>query len=817
MPSLPSYADVAVFAAVPGLLTYRIPESLRDQVCPGQRVVVPLGTRKARGVFVRRAGKPPARVKPREILEFRDAEPVLPEDLLELGAWISTYYFALPGEVYRAMLPLRAETRERWTLQMTRKGREGLEALSSQLLRVGARETEAQVLTILSTGSGAEAEGLRRKVKGLTTPLLLKWVRAGLLESQRDEIARKSRESAWYCLPGILPRHPLRVSPPLKRILEHLKDVNGPVEQAALLKSTRAKLYHLKQLRDEGLVVASDKPPAAGPEDGERDPEVIEKLTPAQEKVFDRIESCLAENCFRVMLLHGVTGSGKTEIYLRSIQRVLSQGRSALMLVPEITLTPAIQLLFAARFPGVVALLHSGLGDRERQREWWRIRRGEARLVVGTRSAALAPVRNLGLVVVDEEHDPSYKQQEEPRYHGRDVAIVRARGRGVPVLLGSATPALESFWNARQGKYELLELPERIEGRPMASVEVLDMRREFRETHSADPLSERLGRELKAELERRSQAMILVNRRGYAWFLFCRSCGRSEGCRNCSIALTYHRHDRRLVCHYCGHRSLVPKVCSSCGSEYLHFVGAGTEKLVDLVQARFPGARVGRLDRDVARRRGEYRRILSQFKQGKLDLLVGTQLIAKGHDFPGVTLVGVVASDTALSFPDFRAAERVFQLLTQCAGRAGRAAEPGRVLIQTFYPEHYAIQTAARQDYRAFFEKEIRFRRMMHYPPFTALANLVVRHPNQEKATKLAAKLGRFLAPLCEAKSGLRLLGPGPAPLARLHSQYRMQFVLKAANRRVLNGILGRLSEFLSAERWPRKYLVLDVDPVSLM
>ena len=817
MPSHPSYADVAVFAALPGLLTYRIPKALLDQASPGRRVVVPLGTRKARGIIIGRAGKPPAGIKPREILELWDAEPVLPEDLLELGAWISAYYFAPPGEVFRSMLPLQAETRERWTLQITPKGRERFETLSSQLVREGDRETEAQVLRILSKGSGVDAERLQRQVKGVTKPLLLKWDRAGLLESQREEVARKTREMAWYGLPSSPPPLPNRISPAAKRILEHLKDINAPVAQAVLLKSTRAKLSHLKQLQAEGLVLACDKPPTSGPKDGEEDPEVIEQLTPAQGKVFDRIESRLVENRFRVMLLHGVTGSGKTEIYLRSIQRVLAQGRSALILVPEIALTPAVQMLFAARFPGVVALLHSGLRDRERQREWWRVRRGEARLVVGTRSAALAPVRDLGLVVVDEEHDASYKQQKEPRYHGRDVAIMRARRQGVPVLLGSATPALESYWNAAQGKYELVELPERIAGRPMASVEVLDMRAEFKKTRSAAPISERLINELEVELNRKSQAMILVNRRGYAWFLLCRSCGRSEGCRNCSISLTYHQRDRRLMCHYCGYQSRVPKLCTSCGSEYLHFVGAGTERLMELLQSRFPEARIGRLDRDVAQRRDEYRRVLSRFKQRRLDLLVGTQMIAKGHDFPGLTLVGVVAADAALSFPDFRAAERVFQLLTQSAGRAGRAAEPGRVLIQTFYPEHYAVQTAARQDYRAFYEKEIRFRRMMHYPPFTALANLVLRHPIQEKATQLAARLRRYLGPLCEASSGLRLLGPGPAPLARLHNQYRMQFVLKAANRKVLNVVLGRLFGFLSAERWPRKTLVIDVDPVDLM
>ena len=818
MASKPSFADVAVFAALPNLLTYRIPEDFEKIARPGRRVLVPLANRKTRGIIVRCGGPPHASVTAREILQVVDPEAVLSEDLLELGNWISNYYFAPPGEVFQAMLPLRVETQQRRYLYLTLKGSKRLDDLRLRLLRDAEEVLEGQVLEALADSPGMEAGRLRRRLKVLNAPLLARWIERGLLEVRREEVVRHKRELTLIRLldSDITPTR--RLSPAARRILDLLRQYQAPMSQADLLKAARAKTAHLKKMELEGLLsilqeplewVGSDDKPEIFPS--------IERLTPAQEDILRKIQDRLAENQFRVLLLHGVTGSGKTEVYLRSIASVLEKGRGALVLVPEIALTPSLEHLFSARFPGKVALLHSGLRDRERQEKWWRVRRGEARLVLGTRSAVLAPVADLGLVVVDEEHDPSYKQQETPRYHGRDVAIVRARRAGTVVLLGSATPALESYWNARQKKYELLELRERVEGRPLAKVEILDMRKEFKVTHKSTPISETLREELRVQLERNSQAMILVNRRGYSWFLLCRKCGQSECCQNCSVTLTYHRRERCLKCHYCGYTRSVPDLCGACGSEYLTFVGAGTEKVVELLGSIFPAARIGRLDRDVAHRSGEFRRVLGQFRKGELNLLVGTQIIAKGHDFPGVTLVGVIASDAGLALPDFRAGERVFQLLTQSAGRAGRGPEPGKVLIQTFYPDHYAIQTAARQDYAAFYEKEIRFRRMMNYPPLTALANILVRHRNLKKASALASKLGEFLERICQKNSGLRLLGPGPAPLARLQSQFRIHFLIKAKNRQILNGALAQIPPFCLSERMPGNSLVIDVDPVSLM
>ena len=484
------------------------------------------------------------------------------------------------------------------------------------------------------------------------------------------------------------------------------------------------------------------------------------------------------------------------------------------MLVPEIALTPSAQAQVTERFGAQVALLHSALSENERHAEWWRIRRGDARVVLGTRSAVFAPLSNLGLIVIDEEHDASYKQEETPRYNGRDVALVRARLAGALAVLGSATPSLESFWNAREGKYRLASLRERVEGRRMAEVEIVDMRQEFRETHTQAPVSRHLQLEIEAQLAARHQTMILLNRRGYSWFLLCRSCGQAERCVNCSISLTYHRREHRLICHYCGYSAPVPARCPNCTSEHLQYVGEGTEKVEKKFAELFPGARVARLDRDVARRHGQYQRILTAFRDGEIDILVGTQLISKGHDFPGVTLVGVVSADTGLGMPDFRSAERTFQLLTQAAGRAGRGVSPGRVLVQTFFPDHYAIRLAAAQDYTAFYEKELAFRRAMHYPPFSAMANVLVRSEKKEAALRMSTELGRLMMPPPER---LRVMGPAEAPVPRLHNEYRYQFLIKAASRKVLNELLQRVRSFAAEHKWGATALMIDVDPLTLM
>ena len=812
----PSLVNVAVFAALRDPLTYRVPESMDARV--GQRVLVPLGTRRATGIVLESVARAAPGVKVREILRVLDPAPVLSPELLTLGLWIAEYYLAPVGAVFRAMLPLRAETRrERW-LGLTERGRQRLDELESSLLHEIRAGEEVRFLRYLagpenSTG-GVPLESVRRKFGAAFARLLAQGVADGWLTTSEVERARGQRKIWAVRLAGPLPEHAARLSPVARRIMEALE--HGPVhDHRTLLKEARATLTHLGKLREKGWIELQESP-GGGDSDQGISPSPI-ALSAAQSAILGELTRLMESRRFHPVLLHGVTGSGKTEIYLRLIERALEQGCTALMLVPEIALTPAMQSQFLARFGGQVAVLHSGLSEAERHAAWWRTRRGEARVVLGTRSAVFAPLGNVGLIVVDEEHDASYKQEETPRYHGRDVAVVRARLERALVVLGSATPSLESYFNAREGKYRLLKLEERVAGRPLASVEIVDMRQEFRETHTQVPISRRLKEEIDAQLQTGAQTMILLNRRGYAWFLLCRSCGESIRCVHCSISLTYHRREQRLLCHYCGYTLPIPSKCPACGSEYLHYVGEGTEKLEAKLAEIFPSARVTRLDRDVARRAGSYRKILADFRDGRIDILVGTQLISKGHDFPGVTLVGVVSADQGLRLPDFRAAERTFQLLTQVAGRSGRGEARGRVLVQTFFPEHYAVRLAADQNYEGFYSKEIRFRRMMHYPPCAALANIVAQDTNLEKAARIAKQIGGFLSRVADAAQGFKILGPTSAPLAKIEGRYRIQFLLKSSSRARLNEVLRRLADDCEQRGIPPQSVMIDMDPVSIM
>ena len=539
------------------------------------------------------------------------------------------------------------------------------------------------------------------------------------------------------------------------------------------------------------------------------------ELSARQTEALATVRRQMETGSFGVVLIHGVTGSGKTEIYLRAIEMVLPQDRSALMLVPEIALTPAVAELFVSRFGSRVSVMHSGLSDLEREEQWRRARAGRSQIVIGTRSAVFAPLERLALVIVDEEQDGSYKQDDAPRYNGRDVAIVRAREAGATVVLGSATPAIETRYNAETGKYQLVEIESRIEDRPMPETTVVDMRQEFAETGRQHYLSRRLEEDLALRLEQREQALILLNRRGYSAFVLCRSCGKTIECENCSIVLTHHRRTASLLCHYCGFERPVPRFCPQCASEHLYFVGEGSEKIEEALHRRFPEARIGRLDRDTARGRGRAGAILAAFRSHELDILVGTQMIAKGHDIHLVTLVGVISADIGLAHPDFRSAERTFQLLTQVAGRAGRGTLPGEVVIQTYYPDHYAIRAAAAQDYAQFNQQELRFRKLMHYPPFTVLANILVKSPSAETAAKLTGQLARHLE--SQQRPGAKILGPAAAPIHRLKKDYRYQFLIKASGRRLLRELLVSCRDFARAANFPAASLIIDVDPQSLL
>ena len=801
------YCDVSLPVPLDQPFTYSLPETLRHRVKPGCRILVPFGSRRLTGVVVLCHDDPPG-VETREALRLIDAEPVLDTQLLALGKWISEYYCAPLGEVLRGMLPLASDIRRGKVYSLTDAGRDAARQL---LFDSSPEDPVVQILRLLDRRS-LSASYIERKMPLAANALRAlerkHFVMVEQVQSERDPLrapAGRLRVEATGAAPsGKLgkPERELLAFLELHPGTHNLKDL----ELMVLNSSPAARALARKKL----VTLRSEPVPlnAAGPV---RAPHV---LNPAQAAAFEEIRTAIAAHEFRTFLLHGVTGSGKTEVYLNAIDATLAEGRSALLLVPEIALTPAVAGQFFSRFGDRVAILHSAFSDSERSDQWRRIRSGAAAVVVGTRSGVFAPMRNLGLIVVDEEHDQSYKQEETPRYNGRDVAIVRAQAARACVVLGSATPSLESRYNAETGKYVLIELPGRVAERPMPQVEVIDMRTEFLETRKQAPFSRRLLEAVAHRLENGEQTIILLNRRGFSSFVACRSCGERVQCANCSVTLTFHRRDRRLLCHYCSYAERVPTACPKCQSEHIYFLGIGSEKVEEELHREFPTARIARLDRDTATAKRQYEAILQGFREASYDILVGTQMIAKGHDIPNVTLVGVVSADVGLGLPDFRAAERTFQLLTQVAGRAGRGSLPGIVLIQTINPDHYAVRMAAAQDYQTFYEKELQFRRMMHYPPFSAMANILVRAEQQQQALRLSTELGHFLMP---APERIKIMGPAEAPVPRLKNEYRYQFLIKAASRKALNGLLRRAQAFARDRKWTATALVIDVDPLTLL
>jgi primosomal protein N' (replication factor Y) (superfamily II helicase) len=814
-----SYCNVALPVPLRNTFTYAIPEAMREQVQPGSRVLVPFRKKSLVGVVVELADAPPADTKIREIAKVLDLVPALPPKLLELAHWIAGYYVAPIGEVFRAMLPPVTELTARRQIVLTEAGK----ALASDL-------REGKFLTELS---GGEAEFLQRLLgkKGVlqfTTPAKLgidlgalqRLQRRGYVLIQESVQGRKRKVHnviAWKGREALGGEKPLAEKE--ERIRALLETERGPLPLPQLVNLAGVSRALIERMLRDGLLESWEEAidPAEDPFDVGYSPPA-HSMNEAQGRVFASIRARFELGEFGVQLIHGVTGSGKTEVYLRSVQDTLARGKTAIILVPEIALTLWIgrqcRAWFGAHYEGV-AVLHSALSDVERAREWWRVRSGQARVVVGTRSAVFAPLENVGLVIVDEEQENSFKQEETPRYHGRDVAIVRAKIENGVALLGSATPSLETFHHASNGKYELLTMAARVENRSLAAVEVVDLRAEFQQTQRTSPISKILHDGIAECLSFHTQALILINRRGYSWSVLCRSCGASVQCANCSISMTYHKSRNRLECHYCGFIQAVPKTCPKCDSKYVYFFGEGSEHLEERLRKEFPGARIARLDRDTVRTKAQYQETLGAFAGGALDILVGTQMLAKGHDFQRVTLVGVISADSSLSLPDFRAAERTFQLLTQVAGRAGRGELPGRVLIQTYYPEHYAIQDAVRQDYLSFYEREVQFRRTMGYPPFTSLANVIVRDANLEKAIRWSRRLSEYFSP--SDGKGIRILGPASAPLARLKKEHRFQFLLKSPKRSVITRILSGALAFCDANEIPQTAVLVDMDPLSLL
>jgi primosomal protein N' (replication factor Y) len=851
---MPEFCDVAVPVPLDMVFTYRVPADAAPVV--GGRVLVPFRQQRMTGIVVELHDRKPS-VPTKNVLSVLDATAVLDEQLLHLGRWISDYYLAPLGEVFRTMLPLNAEFKRAVGYRLTEDGQmalhqAGLSGSSARSRRTPEEQaTEYRVLDYLAgyvfepdLGTGNDV-GMDRAGKGAASavPSELLVDRALTSESVlliREETLRSATRVSKSLLAGMvrkkwLTREDVSAARDATRTLkiavlksaegklnnnqrilvDTLAASGGTVAVTSLLsldvpRTTLATLVRraLVEILEEpaGFTVSRSKPR----------PSLFDfDLNLAQQSSLKQIRNGVAARKFSGMLLHGITGSGKTAVYLAAMRAVLEAGRSAILLVPEIGLTPAVAADLHQIFGDEVAILHSALSDRERAEQWHSIKRGDARMVVGTRSAVFAPVADLALIIVDEEHDSSYKQEETPRYHARDIAVVRAKMANAVVVLGSATPSLESYFNAKKNKYALVELPDRVQSRPLPEVEIIDMRQEFQETGQEQVISRKLAAEIKERLERKEQVMVLLNRRGYSPVVLCRTCGKKLECQNCAIALTHHKREHKMVCHYCGYTAPVPKECVHCGSEYVYFLGTGSEKLEELLHGMFPQARIARLDRDTVRSHQDFERALNALNEGELDLLVGTQMIAKGHDIHGVTLVGVVGADVALGLPDFRAAERTFQLLTQVAGRAGRGQTPGKVVLQTYFQDHYAVQYAARHDFIAFYEKELQFRSWMHYPPYSALANVLVRSDKLDDALQWSGTLGKWFDGT--RHEDVRVLGPAPSPITRLKRDYRYHFVLKSPSRKKLNTTLRAMLAHAAQKKIPRTQVIVDVDALWLM
>ena len=826
--SAPRFAQIALPVHLRKLFTYRLPAPMQTAAQVGSRVIVRLGNKPMTGYIVAllpklRVGTSLIESELKEVEELLDVQASLTPDIVELTRWVADYYAAPPGEVMRAALPAGINTSIMQVVSVTPNGREAIRANESPPAASADRSdltpTKTRALQILADEGEAEVSAFSLRMGSTRTP---KWLRE--LESDglivrayrtRTTAARAKRQrllrlitSADYGEKGTQAQ---------QRAIQTMRAKNGPMTASELINAADISPSVISTLKKKGIVEGFEEELRRDPLARADLPKTEEiTLTSAQAAVLEMIESAIEDKAFSPFLLHGVTGSGKTEIYIRAMRASLNSGRGAMMLVPEIALTPILSRRLRAYFGDQIAIFHSSLSRGERFDEWSRLRTGEARVVLGTRSAVFAPVENLGLIVVDEEQDASYRQEESPFYNARDTAIVRAQKALATVVLGSATPSLESFHNAQTGKYRYLSLPSRIGERSLAAAELIDMRAEFGRHKKPAAFSDEVLAAIAETKANGEQSIILLNRRGYSSFILCRSCGESIMCPNCEVTLTYHRGDQTLVCHYCNHHQRAPSQCPVCASKYIYYVGEGTEQLEELLHKRFPQLRIGRIDRDTKSRRREFEKKLLDFERGALDLLVGTQMLAKGHDFPNVTFVGVISVDAGLALPDFRAAERTFQLITQVAGRAGRGDRPGRVFIQTYHPDHYALRHAVAQDYVGFYNEEIRHRRNHQYPPFVSLALLLTRHSDANRAHEIAQQVRKALVE-ADSERACRILGPAPAPLARLRNEFRFHVLVKSRSRKQMRVVIDRALSVLESAGNDLRHVSLEIDPISMM
>jgi primosomal protein N' (replication factor Y) len=802
--------EVAVGLPVFKTFHYRIPEKMIGSLQIGMRVLVPFKGRKVTGFSIDLLDQPPKGVeeKLREVEDLLDEAPLIDPQMLRFYRWISDYYLYPLGEVIKAGLPPGLHLRSELILSLTQEGMEsltqgGLEPIKEKVFKEIGRcgKVSLKKMLKLFLGEVSRSQLFSLKRKGFLN------IEAGI---EGKEVKPKFERVVQY-QGG---ESPQPISKKQAEILKWVKE-KGEISYSELSKRFKSPSKPIQSLQAKGFLSLSRREVC-------RDLSVRSELKPYpkpeptsdQEAILGEILKGIRSKRFSPFLIYGVTGSGKTEIYIRAIEEVLIQGQEAIVLVPEISLTPQLLSRFIDRFGENLALLHSGLGRGERYDQWRRIWKGEVKIAMGARSAIFAPFKNVGIIVVDEEHDPSYKQEEKLKYHARDVAVVRAKQVEATLLLGSATPSLESFYNAEKGKFRLLNLPERIKGKPLPRVEVVDVRKE------GGLLSEKLRAGLQKNIEDKKQSLLFLNRRGFANFILCPDCGLTFKCPNCSVTLTYHLRDRSLRCHYCDYRIQAPGDCPKCEGHRLQGMGVGTERLEQEIRSLFPEAQVGRMDHDTTSRRRSHLQILKRLESGSIDILVGTQMIVKGHDFPNVTFVGVVSADTSLHFPDFRSSERTFQLLTQVAGRAGRGEVFGEVVIQTFNPDHYSILRAKDHDYIGFYQEEIQFRKALEYPPFSRFVNFRLVG-NSEKRTKgMAEEMGKIGQSLLKKgyRKGIEILGPSTAPFAKMRGKFRWQMLAKGKSPQLLHQFAKELASRMETPlKGKGVNLDIDVDPVFIL
>lgn len=779
---------------------YKIPSKFMDIAKPGMRVIIPFGTRKITG-FIIEISNFSELDHLKEIIEVLDVSPVLTDELLHVGQWLANKTLSLYITTYQAMLP--QVLKSKYDKEIVRVNKaflpNELELLFNGHETVPYDEAIKKLTNLRQLQQSIETGDLSIKYV-VKSQITKKYIR--MVVPAEKELLKK----AYDKLPGNAHKQ--------KKIIQYFLEFPETINENKLCELIDIQKSNLKPLIDKELIKINKK-------EVYRDPFEITipktenlPLTKEQEKAMEPIKQSIQNKEDKTFLLYGVTGSGKTEIYLQSIEKVIMQGKEAIVLVPEISLTPQMVRRFKGRFGSKVAVMHSALSMGERYDEWLKIQRKEVQVVVGARSAIFAPFENLGIIIIDEEHETTYKQEESPRYHARDVAIKRAEWHKCPVILGSATPTLESFARGLKGVYHLLTLSERTNKKPMPSVEIVDMRNEL---HSGNRtmFSRELMEKMKQRLENKEQIVLLLNRRGYSTFALCRDCGHVEECPNCDISLTYHKRNHLLKCHYCSHEQPMPSICTACNSKYIRFFGTGTERIEESLSKLIPEARIIRMDVDTTRKKGAHELLLQKFSNHEADILLGTQMIAKGLDFENVTLVGVLAADSMLHLPDFRSSEKTFQLITQVSGRAGRHELAGEVIVQTYTPEHYSIHLASQYNYSQFYKQEMHIRKTFAYPPYVYLLLITVTDENEVKVNEAAYKIRNLLRNQLSNQS--IILGPTPSPIARIKNRFRYQIMVKYKREQCLQTYVQEILEQFADDIRNNMQIIIDFNPNQLM